>query len=148
MVLYPYPQNKLRQYGEIFRTAEIDSTFYALPTQGTVLGWARNTPGEFVFSAKLPQIVTHKKGLDPDPDRGVDANLKRFLGAMKPVMEAIKLACVLVQLPGFLRCDHERLGSFLSLLPDDQRFAAEFRHSSWLRGRRSGSSPIIMWPTR
>jgi uncharacterized protein YecE (DUF72 family) len=130
-ILYPYAQNKLRQYGEIFRTAEIDSTFYALPAQGTVLGWARNTPREFLFSAKLPQIITHKKVIDPD--RGVAADLKQFLEAMKPLVEAGKLACLLVQLPGFLRYDHERLGSFLSLLPDDQRFAVEFRHNSWLQ---------------
>jgi uncharacterized protein YecE (DUF72 family) len=128
-ILYPYAQNKLKQYGQIFRTAEIDSTFYALPTQGTVLGWARNTPRDFVFSAKLPQTITHKKAIDPA--RGVDADLKRFLEAMKPLIEAGKLACILVQLPGFLRSDPERLRSFLSLLPDDQRFAVEFRHNSW-----------------
>jgi uncharacterized protein YecE (DUF72 family) len=130
-ILYPYAQNKLKQYSQIFRTAEIDSTFYALPTQGTVLGWARNTPRDFVFSAKLPQTITHKKAIDPD--RGVEGDLKRFLEAMKPLIEAGKLACVLVQLPGFLRSDLERLGSFFSLLPDDQRFAVEFRHNSWLQ---------------
>jgi uncharacterized protein YecE (DUF72 family) len=130
-ILYPYAQNKLKQYSQIFRTAEIDSTFYALPTQGTVLGWARNTPRDFVFSAKLPQTITHKKAIDPD--RGVEGDLKRFLEAMKPLIDAGKLACVLVQLPGFLRSDPERLSSFFSLLPDDQRFAVEFRHNSWLQ---------------
>jgi hypothetical protein len=32
-----------------------------------------------------------------------------------------------------LRFDSDRLESFLSLLPDKQSFAVEFRHSSWLR---------------
>jgi uncharacterized protein YecE (DUF72 family) len=127
-ILYPYAQNKLRQYSQIFSTAEIDSTFYAAPQQGTVLGWARNTPRDFVFSAKLPQTITHKKAIDPA--RGVDADLKHFFEAMKPLREAGKLACVLVQLPGFLRFDAERLESFLSLLPDEQGFAVEFRHDS------------------
>jgi hypothetical protein len=43
-ILYPYAQNKMRQYSSIFPTAEIDSTFYSLPKEGMVLGWARNTP--------------------------------------------------------------------------------------------------------
>jgi uncharacterized protein YecE (DUF72 family) len=130
-ILYPYAQNKLKQYSSIFPTAEIDSTFYSLPKGGMVLGWARNTPRDFVFSAKLPQTITHKKVIDPA--RGIDADLKQFFEAMKPLSEAGKLGCVLAQLPGFLRFDSERLESFLSLLPDDQRFAVEFRHNSWLR---------------
>ena len=89
-ILYPYAQNKLKQYSSIFPTAEIDSTFYALPSEGTVLGWTRNTPRDFVFSAKLPQTITHKKALDPA--RGVDADLKQFFESMKPLREAGKLA--------------------------------------------------------
>jgi uncharacterized protein YecE (DUF72 family) len=130
-ILYPYAQNKLRQYSSIFPTAEIDSTFYSLPKEGVVLGWTRNTPQDFVFSAKLPQTITHKKTIDPA--QGIDADLKLFFEAMKPLREAGKLACILVQLPGFLRFNPERLESFLSLLPDDQGCAVEFRHNSWLR---------------
>jgi len=43
-------------------------------------------------------------------------DLNEFFEAMKPLREAGKLACVLVQLPGFLRFDPRRLESFLSLL--------------------------------
>jgi uncharacterized protein YecE (DUF72 family) len=130
-IFYPYAQNKLRQYSSIFPTTEIDSTFYSLPREGMVLGWTRNTPRDFLFSAKLPQTITHKKAIDPAG--GIDADLKQFFEAMKPLREAGKLACVLVQLPGFLRFDPGRLQSFLFLLPDDQSFAIEFRHSSWLQ---------------
>jgi len=130
-ILYPQKQAKLKQYASIFPTAEIDSTFYALPQEGTVLGWVRYTPRDFVFSAKLPQTITHKKAIDPA--RGIEADLKQFFEAMKPLTDAGKLACVLVQLPGFLRFNPERLESFLSILPDGQDFAVEFRHESWLR---------------
>jgi uncharacterized protein YecE (DUF72 family) len=130
-ILYPTKQGKLKQYSSIFPTVEIDSTFYAIPKGGTILGWARYTPPNFVFSAKLPQTITHRKAINPA--RGVDADLKAFLEAMKPLTEAEKLACVLVQLPGFLRFNSERLESFLSILPEKPRFAVEFRHSSWLR---------------
>ena len=130
-ILYPERQNKLKQYSSIFPTAEIDSTFYALPSEGTVLGWVRHTPSNFVFSAKLPQTITHKKVIDPT--RKIEADLGQFLEGMKPLKDAGKLACSLVQLPGFLKFDLERLEMFLSLLPHDQQFAVEFRHHSWLR---------------
>src|SRR5207245_11484081 len=52
-------ESKLRAYSRIFDTAEINSTFYRAPSPGMVLGWARYTPEDFVFAAKVPQTVTH-----------------------------------------------------------------------------------------
>lgn len=130
-ILYPRKQAKLKQYCSVFPTVEIDSTFYALPKEGTVLGWTRHTPPGFVFSAKLPQTITHKKALDAA--RGIEADINQFLETLKPLIEAEKLACILVQLPPFLRFNLQRLESFLSLLPKQPSFAVEFRHSSWLR---------------
>mgnify|MGYP001058936456 CR=1 FL=1 len=98
--------------------------------QEIVLGWARHTPSDFILSAKLPQTITHKKALDVA--RGIELDLNQFLEMMKPLIDARKLACVLVQLPPFLRFGVERLESFLSTLPDNSRFAVEFRHDSWL----------------
>lgn len=129
-ILYPQKQAKLKQYSSIFPTAEINSTFYSLPKQEIVLGWARNTPSNFVFSAKLPQTITHKKTLDRA--QGTEEDLNKFIETMKPLIEARKLACILVQLPPFLRFNADRLESFLSILPETPRFAVEFRHDSWL----------------
>jgi uncharacterized protein YecE (DUF72 family) len=130
-ILYPQKSGKLKQYSSIFPTTEIDSTFYALPDRQTVLGWVRHTPSNFTFSAKLPQAITHKKAIDST--KGIEIDLNRFLEAMGPLLEADRLACVLAQLPPFLRFDSERLESFLSLLPEKPSFAVEFRHISWLR---------------
>jgi uncharacterized protein YecE (DUF72 family) len=130
-LLYPEKQGKLKQYSSIFPTVEIDSTFYALPEQGTVLGWTKHTPPNFIFSAKAPQTITHKKALDIA--RGIETDLNQFLETMKPLTDAGKLACVLFQLPPFLRFNPQRLESFLSLLPDTPSFAVEFRHGSWLK---------------
>jgi len=38
--------------------------FYRLPEHGTVLDWARQTPPDLKFSAKLTQIIIRKKALD------------------------------------------------------------------------------------
>jgi uncharacterized protein YecE (DUF72 family) len=133
-VFYPASNtNKLSFYSKIFKTVEIDSTFYAFPSKGMALGWSRFTPEEFVFSAKLPGLITHEKKLDLS--LGVEADLTRFLSLMKPLITAGKLGPLLIQLPpSFTYVNHfERLEGFLSRVPEDIMFAVEFRHPSWLR---------------
>jgi len=129
-IFYPQKQSKLRQYSSIFSTTEIDSTFYSPPRDEIVLGWTKHTPQDFVFSAKLPQTVTHKKALDVT--KGIESDLTQFLQTMKPLTDVGKLECILVQLPPFLKFNVEKFESFLSLLPDRPSFAVEFRHSSWM----------------
>ncbi|MDG6994972.1 MAG: DUF72 domain-containing protein [Nitrososphaerota archaeon] len=73
-IFYPNAKTpKLTYYSRIFRTTEIDSTFYAYPTKGLVFGWAKNTPTGFEFSAKLPKLITHDKRLDLES--GVEMDL-------------------------------------------------------------------------
>jgi uncharacterized protein YecE (DUF72 family) len=129
-IFYPQKQSKLRQYCSIFSTTEVDSTFYSPPRDEIVVGWAKHTPEDFVFSAKLPQTVTHKKTLDVR--KGIETDLTQFLQTMKPLTDAGKLGCILAQLPPFLKYDAERFESFLSVLPGSPSFAVEFRHNSWM----------------
>jgi len=133
-VFYPTSSaNKLSFYSKVFETAEVDSSFYAYPSKGIVQGWARYTPENFVFSVKLPQLITHEKKLNLD--RGVEADLIRFLSLLKPLIAAGKLGPILVQLPPSFtfQSDFGNLREFLSRTPEDIRFAVEFRHPSWLR---------------
>lgn len=133
-VFYPTSgTNKLTFYSTLYSTAEVDSSFYAYPTKGLVLGWARYTPENFVFSVKLPRLLTHEKKLDLA--KGVEADLIRFLGLMKPLIASGKLGPVLIQLPPSFsfESDFEKLRGFLGQAPEDIRFAVEFRHPSWLR---------------
>jgi uncharacterized protein YecE (DUF72 family) len=48
-------------YAEHFHTVEVDSTFYACPSARTVANWNARTPESFIFSVKVPQIITHEK---------------------------------------------------------------------------------------
>ena len=59
-------QSKLRAYSRVFKTAEIDSTFYRNPTKGTVMGWLKYSPSDFIFTAKLPKTITHDNMLADD----------------------------------------------------------------------------------
>lgn len=134
-VFYPSSStNKLTFYSQVFQTAEIDSTFYAFPSKGLVLGWSRYSPQGFVFSAKLPRTITHEKELDPH--QGAETDLIRFLSLMQPLITAGKLGPVLIQLPPSFSYDEDftKLRAFLDLIPEDVRFAVEFRHPSWLKG--------------
>ena len=70
-------KSKLAAYSRVFNTVEIDSTFYRYPTKGMVLGWLKYTKPDFVYTAKLPKPITHKKKLDPK--QGVEEDLQRFL---------------------------------------------------------------------
>ena len=133
-VFYPTSgTNKLSFYSKVYNTAEVDSSFYAFPSKGLVQGWARYTPESFVFSVKLPQLLTHEKKLDLG--KGVEADLIRFLGLLRPLMASGKLGPVLIQLPPSFSydSDFDRLKGFLSQAPEDVKFAVEFRHPSWLR---------------
>jgi len=124
-------KSKLAAYSKIFPTAEIDSTFYAYPSKGTVMGWLRYTNPDFVFTAKVPKLVTHEQMLDPEA--GADRDLKRFCDLMSPLALNGKLGCLLVQLPPRFNFDLDRLEAFLRIIPEDIRFAVEFRHISWVR---------------
>ncbi|MDG6913658.1 MAG: DUF72 domain-containing protein [Nitrososphaerota archaeon] len=125
--------NKLSYYSKLYDTVEVDSTFYAFPSKGMVLGWARYTPENFVFSVKLPRQLTHDKKLNLS--QGVEADLVRFLGLLRPLIAMGKLGPILVQLPPSctFQDDFEKLKGFFDRVPEDVMFAVEFRHPSWIR---------------
>ena len=74
-------QSKLRAYSRIFKTSEIDSTFYRNPSKGAVMGWLKYSPSDFIFTAKLPKLITHDKALGLRRD--VKADLVEFLELME-----------------------------------------------------------------
>ncbi len=123
-------ESKLKAYSRVFKTAEIDSTFYRSPTKGMVLGWLHYTPSDFVFSAKLPKEITHKGKLEA---KAVEAKLNEFCELMQPLRLDGKLSCLLAQLPPGLEYDSALLEGFLAIFPSTFRVAVEFRHESWLR---------------
>src|SRR5260370_28504818 len=65
-------RNFLSYYATQFKTVEIDSTYYGTPSASTVMNWYERTPPDFIFAAKVPQIVTHEKVLkDCDAEFGL-----------------------------------------------------------------------------
>jgi uncharacterized protein YecE (DUF72 family) len=50
------PADYLSYYAKHFNSVELDNTFYRAPSKTVVEGWAKKTPEDFVFAAKVPQI--------------------------------------------------------------------------------------------
>src|SRR5580658_1418824 len=58
----------LRFYAEHFSTVEINNTFYRMPTNKLLEGWASEVPEGFSFSIKAPQRSTHMAKLQGATD--------------------------------------------------------------------------------
>ena len=114
----------LRYYGERFRTVEINNTFYRMPSEKMLTGWASEVPEGFSFVIKASQRITHHQKL-----KDVDDSLAYLLKVCAALEH--RLGPILFQLPPFFRKDVPRLRDFCALLPKDCRAAFEFRHASW-----------------
>ncbi len=129
------PADYLSYYATKFDTVELDNTFYRTPALSTVQGWNAKTPSGFVFTAKIPQVITHEKMLvDCDDD------LHDFLKTMDALGD--KLGPLLFQFGYFNQKAFETQADFLALLkpflkklPRDYRFAVEIRNKYWLDAR-------------
>jgi len=122
----------LRHYGTQFRTVEIDSTFYGTPQAARVQAWYEKTPRDFVFAAKVPQVITHEKILVD-----CDAEFNEFLTTMDLLKE--KLGPLLLQFGQFSKYVFrngqeflQRLVPFLRKLPAHHKFVVEIRNRQWL----------------
>ncbi len=127
-LFYPkgVPQREwLSYYASQFDTVEINNTFYRLPSQTAVEGWAEHTPEGFLFSVKVSRYLTHIKRLTM-----VEQGMKRFYEPLEPLTASGKLGPLLWQFPPNFHRDTERLAEAVAALPEG-RNAFEFRHESW-----------------
>jgi uncharacterized protein YecE (DUF72 family) len=117
-------RERLEYYASCFDTAEINASFYRLPSETMVEGWARRAPEGFVFAWKVSRFITHNKKL-----RDCAESVALVFGRMAPL--GAHYGPALIQLPPQLRRNDERLAGFLALLPKGRRHTVEFRHESW-----------------
>lgn len=128
-----YPQfcpqaDFLRFYSTIFRTVEIDSTYYRIPTKEMTRKWYKATPDDFVFTAKFPSKVTHEGDIDSRLEHAA-----AFIEVMKQLDN--KLGPLLLQFPyGFKPDEHFGiLEKLVAFMPDDLKVAVEIRNNKWLK---------------
>ncbi|HZC30688.1 MAG TPA: DUF72 domain-containing protein, partial [Gaiellaceae bacterium] len=137
-----------------FSTVEVDSTYYRVPTDSMVRGWADRTPEGFVMHVKAFGLMTRhpvkleqlppelREGMPTDergrvdrPPRELRAEIfRRFLEALEPLRATGKLGGILFQLPSYVVFKDRSL-EYLEWAREQLRgdeMLVEFRHRSWL----------------
>jgi len=160
----------LEYYGRFFDCVEIDSSFYAVPGRHTVDAWIqkgmrirsgfggpgappgsreRAGAGDFEFSIKMHQEITHAKMVDGNIGEA-QARARDFERSVcAPLSDNGLLGAVLMQLSPYFRKTGKDLGSNLPVLKqvlggldtDKYRYVVEFRHRSWLDDSKKEMDP-------
>jgi uncharacterized protein YecE (DUF72 family) len=158
LVKHWYPKGvpakeRLAWYAEHFSTVEVDSTFYRVPTESMVQGWADRTPDGFVMHVKAFGLMTRHpvrlEQLPPELRDGMplDARgrldrpgreqrgvvFREFLSALEPLRSVGKLGGILFQLPPYVvpkPASFDYLEWARDQLGGDEMMV-EFRHRDW-----------------
>jgi len=122
------PGDYLSRYARVFRTVEVDSSFYRPPGAFLVRRWDERTPEGFRFALKVPRDVTHVEETAATMEL-----LQAFLASLEPLRSHGKLGPIILQFPASFRASrgHDRLERLLAGVPRDYALAVELRHSSW-----------------
>lgn len=119
------PSDFLREYTRRLTTVEGNTTFYAVPSQKTVEGWAEDMAPTFRFCPKVPKAISHEGKLRDNLERA-----REFIRTMSQL--GTRLGPMFLQLPP--RYSPKLLGdlqSFLAGWPSEVRLAVEVRHLDW-----------------
>jgi len=149
---------RLQYYASQYPIVEVDSSYYALPSERTSGLWAARTGDTFTFNVKAFRIFTQhptpltalprdiKEALSAEvkektniyyrdlPRELVDELWKRFESALIPLDSAGKLGVILCQFPPWFYPGDQQREYILhckEMLPQ-YRIAVEFRHDSWV----------------
>jgi uncharacterized protein YecE (DUF72 family) len=120
------PKDYLKYYATQFNSVEVDSTFYRIPSQPTVANWKLQTPENFLFSLKFPQMITHVKML-----KKCEYETEVFLKRVRLLGD--NLGVLLLQFPPNFGVEHlPDLEAYIEKLPKEIRFAVEVRNKNLL----------------
>ena len=124
-------KRELEFAASVFRTIEINGTFYSMQRPSSFQSWAERTPDDFVFSVKASRYITHIRRL-----REIEMPLANFFAAGLLKLGP-KLGLILWQFPPSFQYSHELVEKFLQLLPHDTQAAAQLAqsHDRLMQGR-------------
>jgi len=114
-------------YCRHFNTYELNSTFYRFPRLKTLQGWYEKAPDNFIFSIKVPKVITHIKRLED-----CAGEIEKFYNVAKEGLKT-KLGCILFQLTPSFTYSEECLETVIKSVDPEFNNVVEFRHHSWWR---------------
>lgn len=115
-------------YSGVFRSVEVDSSYYGIPRATTLETWRTRSAEGFTFSFKTPSAVTHER-------RFVDAGdyFGAFIARVRTMGQ--KMGVVLIQCPPDFAPTREARAALFGFLetemPSDLRVALELRDPRW-----------------
>lgn len=127
-IFYPesLPQKDWFQfYSQHFNTLELNTTFYRFPILSSLENWYNISPADFLFSVKVPRLITHYKKFS-DCHRLIDDFYNLVTKGLKE-----KLGPVLFQLPPNFSYTNERLELIIKSVYKEYKNVFEFRDASW-----------------
>ncbi len=150
------PAERLSFYAERFPTVEVDSTYYALPSERNSRLWVERTPPGFLFNvkafalltrhpaeiARLPKTVRSmlseaeragERLTKPSPEV-LELAFRMFAGALEPLRQDGKLGKLVFQFPPYF-VRSQAAFDYIDSLPERLagfELAIEFRHPSWV----------------
>lgn len=112
-------------YTTQFNTLELNSSFYAFPSEKTVLSLCRRAPSNFLFSVKAHQSITHDKKVE---------NVQPFIGVLKSFENKGFFPLALFQFPFSFHCTQDNK-DYLDRCLQNFPFAisVEFRNQEWVQ---------------
>jgi uncharacterized protein YecE (DUF72 family) len=150
------PEKRLRYYAEQFPLVEVDSAYYALPSEQTATAWAERTPDHFTFNIKAFSLFTQH----PTPVKALPTDLReaagksgkarvylkdvdpevtgqawdRFLAALEPLRKAGKLGAILLQFPPWFPISRANKDYIVACAERaaPRRVCVEFRNHTWM----------------
>ncbi|MBY8881190.1 DUF72 domain-containing protein [Actinacidiphila acidipaludis] len=167
-------EGKLRFYASNFAVAEVDSTYYGLPSERNSRLWVERTPEGFRFDVKAFSLLTGH----PTPARALPADLRgelgagsrygggrpgadgsgaarpevldevwrRFAGALEPLRLTRRLGAVLFQFPPWFAPGAAAEASLRETRErtGDCPISVEFRHPAWWLPERRADTAALL----
>jgi uncharacterized protein YecE (DUF72 family) len=131
-----YPQGTAKQdfltlYSREFPIVELNFSYYQQPRAQALQRMVEATPRGFLFSLKAHRSMTHDIG------ESWEADIAAFRGGIQPLLDAGRLAAVLLQFPYSFSYSTEsrtRLSELCERL-EGLPLAVEFRKGEWMNDR-------------
>lgn len=125
-------RDKLFDYSGHFPIVEVDTSFYAIPSEQNIKKWISETPDSFQFIVKAFQGMTgHLR--DDNPYETRDEMFEAFRQCASTFQNSNKLAMILVQFPPWFDCTSKNVQyiRYIKQQLNDYPIAIEFRNRTW-----------------
>lgn len=121
------PKDFLKAYGSQFNSIEVNATRYGVPPISSLEKWRDEVPDDFVFSFKMPQVITHRKSI---VEKDALQRFDQFLLALDTM--GSKAGTTFMLMPSYFNLSKwNELKTFLDYVPQGFPLAIEIRDAAF-----------------